>query len=58
MKIEQFLALAKNPDIDAKIEQQERAIEAVRQAGEIGARVSLSEISLPEFPIPPSPHFE
>ena len=51
MTIEQFLALAKNPDIDAKIEEQERAIEAIRQAGEIGARASLSEISLPEFPV-------
>jgi wobble nucleotide-excising tRNase len=51
MTIGQFLELAKDPDIDAKIAEQERAIEAIRQAGQIAARASLSEISLAEFPV-------
>jgi hypothetical protein len=33
MTIEQFLALAKDPDMDAKISERERAIEAIRQVG-------------------------
>lgn len=50
MTTEEFVGLVKDPDIDAKIAEQERAIEAIRQAGDIAARASLSEISLPEFP--------
>ena len=33
MTIEQFLALAKDPDMDAKTSERERAIEAIRQSG-------------------------
>jgi wobble nucleotide-excising tRNase len=51
MTVEQFLTLPKTPDIDARIAEQERAIEAIRQARELGARASLSEFSLPEFPV-------
>lgn len=50
MTIAEFLGLAKDPDINTKIGEQERAIEAIRQAGELGARASLSEVPLPEFP--------
>jgi len=48
--LEQFIALATDPDIDRRIEEQERNLEAVRQARQINDRAALAEISLPELP--------
>lgn len=50
MKVEQFTALAADPDVDAKITEQERIVDAVRQAGQLKTRAALSEISLPSIP--------
>jgi wobble nucleotide-excising tRNase len=50
MTIEQFVALSKDIDIEAAISEQERALEAIRQAQDISTRPSLCEASLPEFP--------
>lgn len=50
MKLEQFVTLPADADIDAKIESQQRTLEAVRLAGQIAARAPLSEISLPVIP--------
>jgi len=50
MTIDQFLALVMDPNIDAKLAEQERTIEAIRQVSEIRTRSSLSEIALPDFP--------
>ncbi len=48
--VEEFLALPADADIDAKIAEQERTVEAIRQASEISTRSGLSEIALPDFP--------
>jgi wobble nucleotide-excising tRNase len=50
MSVEQFLALAEDQNIDTKITDQDRTVEAVRQASEIRIRSGLSEIALPAFP--------
>jgi wobble nucleotide-excising tRNase len=51
MTLEQFLALPPNQDIDTKITEQERTVEAVRQGSDIYSRSGVSEITLPDFPI-------
>lgn len=50
MRLEAFLALATDPDIDAHILEQERALEAVRQAKVISERASLAAIPIPDVP--------
>jgi wobble nucleotide-excising tRNase len=50
MTTDEFLQLPNDPDIDAKIAEQGREIEAIRQAGGIAARSNLSEIVLPDLP--------
>lgn len=50
MKLVQFIDLNADPEIDSKIRDQQRALEAVRRAGQIAARSSLSEIHLPILP--------
>ena len=42
--------LARDADIDAKIAEQERTVEAVRQASEIQMRTGVTEFSLPSLP--------
>ena len=39
-----------DPDIDAKIIEQERTLDAVRQTSQLQARPALSEIAFPSFP--------
>jgi wobble nucleotide-excising tRNase len=48
--VEQFLALNKDPDIDAKLAKQQRAVEAVRQSNDVSSRSGLSQIVFPQFP--------
>jgi len=50
MTLERFIALATDPEIDRRIEEQERNLEAVRQARQINDRAALAETSLPELP--------
>jgi wobble nucleotide-excising tRNase len=50
MKLDAFAALSADADIDAKIAEQQRTIEAIKQAEVITARSVLSEIHLPSFP--------
>lgn len=50
MNLEAFISLPANPDIDAHIAEQERVVEAVRQAKQISDRQPLSEIALPVLP--------
>jgi wobble nucleotide-excising tRNase len=50
MSLDQFLALAQVADIDTKISEQERTVEAVRQASEVRTRAGVMEISLPTLP--------
>lgn len=50
MNLDAFLALAADPDIDARIAEQERTVEAVRQVQQINDRPPLSEITLPTLP--------
>jgi len=50
MDIDQFVGLAIDPDIDQRIEQQERVVESARQAQQIAERAELSVIALPEPP--------
>ena len=45
-----FLALDLDPDIEAKIAEQERMLEAVRQSAQIQARTLLTEVTLPQLP--------
>ena len=47
MTLNQFIALAADPDIDARIVEQERTVAAVRQANQINERSALSEIAVP-----------
>lgn len=50
MKLDQFIALPPDPDIDAKIEGQQRTVEAIKLANQIRARAPLAEINLPTMP--------
>ena len=50
MNLTQFIALAVDPDIDAKITAQELVVEAVRQAKQVDERPALSEITIPTLP--------
>jgi wobble nucleotide-excising tRNase len=50
MKIDAFVALPSAENIDALILEQEKRVEAARQAGTIKDRKALSELSLPELP--------
>ncbi len=51
MSLEDFLTLPPaDPDIDARIAEQERTVEAVRQARQINERPALSEIAIPALP--------
>ncbi len=50
MQLDQFIASPAEPDIDAKIAEQERTVEAIRQASQIKERPVLSEISVPTLP--------
>ncbi len=50
MNIETFLDLPTNPEIEERITEQERTVEAVRQAKQINDRPPLSKIEFPSFP--------
>lgn len=50
IKLDAFLALPADPDIDGQITAQTQAVNAVRQAGAIRDRAALSEFSAPAFP--------
>jgi wobble nucleotide-excising tRNase len=50
MNLNQFIALRAYPEIDARIANQERTLESVRQAKQINDRQPLSEISVPTLP--------
>lgn len=51
MKLEQFIALPADVDIDTKIADQARTVEAVQQADRLKTRSVLSEIQLPSLPL-------
>ena len=50
MRLDVFLDLALDPEIDARIAEQERNVEAVRQAQQIIDRRILTEIAIPSLP--------
>ena len=50
MGLDAFLALPTDPEIGARIAEQERTVEAVRQAQQINDRLPLSEIEIPSLP--------
>ena len=50
MSRDAFLALAADPEIDARIAEQDRTVKAVRQAQEINNRPLLSELPVPSLP--------
>lgn len=50
MKLDQFLALPEDAEIDGKITEQEHLVEAVRRASSIKEREALSEITVPTLP--------
>ncbi len=50
MKLEAFIALPATADIASQIETQERSVDALRQAGTLRARATLSEFAVPAFP--------
>jgi wobble nucleotide-excising tRNase len=50
MKIEDFISLPADADIDAKIAAQAKTIEAVRSAEQLKARAGLTPIHLPDLP--------
>ena len=50
MRLDAFLALPANPKIDARIAEQERTVEAVRQVQQINDRPPLTEIGVPSLP--------
>ena len=50
MNLNQFIALAADPEIDARIAEQARTVEAVGQAEQINERPALSEIAIPTLP--------
>ncbi len=49
MPIKDFLKLPADPEIDTKITEQEKSLEAIRQANQIQTRSVLAEIVLPEL---------
>lgn len=50
MKLEEFLKLATDPQIDGKIAEQARTVEAVRQIEQLRARAALTAFALPVLP--------
>ena len=50
MALNGFLALPTDPEIDTRITEQERNVEAVRRAQQINERAPLSEITVPSLP--------
>lgn len=50
MTIDQFIALEADPDIDARIEEQQRNIDAARAARQINDRPLLNLLSVPDMP--------
>jgi hypothetical protein len=50
MKIHDFLKLPPEADIDVQIAAQTKALEAVRQAGELKKRAGLTEAAMPALP--------
>ena len=50
MKLDEFLKLAAEADIDAKIAEQTRNVEALRQAEQLKSRAGLTEFALPRLP--------
>jgi wobble nucleotide-excising tRNase len=50
MKLDAFIALPETPDIATQIEMQERSVDALRQAGALRARPTLSEFAIPALP--------
>ena len=50
MKLEEFLKLAVDTDIDAKIVEQTTNVEAIRQAEQLKSRAALAEFALPALP--------
>ena len=50
MNLAQFIALPADPEIDTRIAQQERAVEAVQQVQQIQTRPPLAEITVPTLP--------
>ncbi len=50
MKLDTFIALLPSPDIDMQIVEQQRSVEAARQAKQINDRPPLSEITFPTLP--------
>jgi wobble nucleotide-excising tRNase len=50
MKLEEFVALPAEPEVDAKIAAQTKAIDAVRAAAQLKTRAALSLIRPPELP--------
>jgi wobble nucleotide-excising tRNase len=50
MKLEDFIALPAEPDVDAKIATQIKAIDAVRAAAQLKARAGLNPMRLPDLP--------
>ena len=50
MKLEEFLKLPADANIDTKIAEQTRNIEAIRQAEQLKSRAALTEVALPSLP--------
>lgn len=50
MKLDEFLKLAADADIDAKISEQTKTVEALRQAEQLKSRAALTEFVLPALP--------
>lgn len=50
MNIDRFIALEADPDIDARIAEQQRAVEAARAARQINDRPPLTVLTVPEIP--------
>jgi wobble nucleotide-excising tRNase len=50
MRIDAFIALPSADDIETQIAEQEKSVEAARQAGAINDRKALSEFALPDLP--------
>jgi wobble nucleotide-excising tRNase len=50
MKLDTFMALPAVTDIDAQITEQEKIVDAIRQAGVIRDRAALSEFVVPDLP--------
>jgi wobble nucleotide-excising tRNase len=50
MTVQQFIALAADDEIDAKIAEQERSLAALREGERVARRDSLTEVALPAAP--------